>query len=201
MAHSTGFIGKLAPAYAAFQKRIKKNVNTPQHALRSCLTISPREEPDRPPHSSPLLKSTVFPSEPSTALLIAAQPPPKGKEVRRQPSARRLIEQWPCPEGVGFPGPRDPGCAPASRPWAVVDHPFGVWSHGPSMADGGWLRTLVAAVLRWEFFGHRPFSLGVSHREVDASGAGNALSKRVPSAPFRQPLISGEPVRLVRPQT
>ena len=30
------------------------------------------------------------------------------------------------PFRVGFPGPRFPGCAPASRPWAVVDNPCGV---------------------------------------------------------------------------
>ena len=30
------------------------------------------------------------------------------------------------PSGLGWPGPRFPGCAPASRPWAVMDNPFGV---------------------------------------------------------------------------
>ena len=30
------------------------------------------------------------------------------------------------PSGLGFPRPRFPGCAPASRPWAVMDNPFGV---------------------------------------------------------------------------
>ena len=39
----------------------------------------------------------------------------------------RFSTPWkPCPFRVGFPGPRFPGCAPASRPWAMMCNPFGV---------------------------------------------------------------------------
>ena len=66
---------------------------------------------------------------------------PYGTKTRKPPGGRSPGK--PCPEGVphrtgsrvsgvqplqgwGWRGLADPGCAPASRPWAIVFNPFGV---------------------------------------------------------------------------